>query len=228
MESGYLVIFNSDDESRALKPPSALIPGEELDSGMNQLCMAIRSWISDHNDGPMSSMSISIVGPVDGPVRIRKTPEEALAESKTQEERFYALGDAAMSRTDAGDDSIARAHADELLNLLPVYRDNWNYGNAIAKANIVLGRLALREGHFEEAERHLIEAGTSPGSPQMDSFGPNMRLAQDLLLACRTEAVLEYFELCSRFWDAEFSRLDEWREHVLAGRIPDFGANLSY
>ena len=73
-----------------------------------------------------------------------------------------------------------------------------------------------------------MKAGRSPGSPQMDSFGPNMTLAHELLLAGRTDAVLEYFALCSNFWDPKFSKLDEWSAHVRESRIPEFGANLLY
>jgi len=111
---------------------------------------------------------------------------------------------------------------------VPAYRDNWNFGNAVASVNIVLGRLALREGDVALAEHHLLEAGKSPGSPQMNSFGPNMSLAHDLLMAGQSRAVLEYFSLCQAFWSEEFSKLDQWAEDVTHGRIPDFGANLVY
>jgi len=58
---------------------------------------------------------------------------------------------------------------------------------------VILGRLALREGRIEDAKHHLIEAGRSPGSPQMDSFGPNVSLAKDLLERGEKEIVIEYF-----------------------------------
>jgi hypothetical protein len=34
--------------------------------------------------------------------------------------------------------------------------------------NVVLGRLALKAGDTESAKQHLLTAGHSPGSPQMD------------------------------------------------------------
>ena len=63
---------------------------------------------------------------------------------------------------------------------------------------------------------------------KMDSFGPNMSLAQDLLTKGERDVVLEYFELCRHFWKMENGRLTKWGQEVKAGRIPDFGANLVY
>lgn len=62
----------------------------------------------------------------------------------------------------------------------------------------------------------------------MDSFGPNMTLAKDLLEKGEKKVVLDYFELCRKFWEARFSKLDAWKSDVEAGRMPDFGANLDY
>ena len=67
----------------------------------------------------------------------------------------------------------------------------------------MLGRIAVREGHIKEADRYLLAAGKSPGSPQMDSFGPNMSLAKDLLEKGQRNTVLQYFALCHKFWKSE-------------------------
>jgi len=94
--------------------------------------------------------------------------------------------------------------------------------------NLVLGRIALRRGQIEEAKRRLLEAGESPGSPQMDSFGPNMSLAKDLLEKGERDTVLKYFGLCRKFWKMDYGQLKHWSNQVNAGEIPDFGANLVY
>src|SRR5207342_3430394 len=104
----------------------------------------------------------------------------------------------------------ARKAADELLKLLPSFPGDWNYGNAIQDSNLVLGRIAVREGRIDDAKKHLLAAGASPGSPQMDSFGPNMSLAKDLLQKGERDVVLEYFELCRRFWRMHRGQLDQW------------------
>ena len=90
----------------------------------------------------------------------------------------------------------------------------------------MLGRIAVRDGRIAEAKNYLLEAGKSPGSPQMNSFGPNMSLAKDLLEKGERDTVLQYFELCRKFWTMDYGKLDEWSQEVRAGKIPRFGANL--
>ncbi len=156
------------------------------------------------------------------------TAAETLAEARTDRDRFYALGDAAKESFVLGKIEDARKYARELLALLPKFPGNWNYGNAIQDANLVLGRIAVHEGQIDDAKQHLIKAGKSPGSPQMDSFGPNMSLAKDLLEKGEREVVLEYFELCRNFWQMDYGKLNQWTRDVKAGDIPNFGANLIY
>lgn len=154
---------------------------------------------------------------------------EALARADTIGQ-FYLLGDAAMEAVDEGDLMTAVDFATSLLNLAPTYADNWNYGNAIHKGHIVLGRVALRNNDLASAKSHLLLAGATPGSPQLDSFGPNMVLAKELLERNERQAVLEYFDACARFWDPQFSsrKIPQWKVEVSNGMIPNFGAHLMY
>jgi hypothetical protein len=103
-----------------------------------------------------------------------------------------------------------------------------NDGNAIHHANLILGRLAFREGDVERAKQYLIASGKSKGSPQLDSFGPNMSLAKELLEHGEQETVLRYFDLCRVFWNLHGDLLNQWTQEVRAGKIPEFGANLIY
>jgi len=163
------------------------------------------------------------------------TPEQRLdraanelAKAKTLQARFYALNDAAKESFVLGKTEDARKYAQELLALAAKFQGDWNYGNAIQDGNLVLGRIAVKEERLDEAKRDLTESGKSLGSPQMNSFGPNMSLAKDLLEKGQRDVVLEYFELCRKFWKMEGGRLDRWSKEVKAGTIPDFGANLVY
>ncbi len=151
-----------------------------------------------------------------------------LAAASTEQDRFYALDDAAKESFEVGKIGDAKNYATELLTLAPKFRGNWNYGNAIQDGNLVLGRIAVRDGKIEEAKNYLLEAGRSPGSPQMDSFGPNMSLAKDLLEKGERDTVLQYFELCRKFWAMDYGKLDKWSLEVKAGKMPYFGANLVY
>ncbi len=159
--------------------------------------------------------------------RLDKAKKE-LTQAKTESDRFYALGRAAKESVGLGKTDDARKWATELGGLIPKYVKDWNYGNAIQDSNLVLGRIDVIEGRIPEAKKHLIEAGKSPGSPQMNSFGPNMSLAKDLLEKGEREVVLEYFELCRKFWTLGSESLDKWTQNVKAELMPDFGGNLLY
>jgi len=104
----------------------------------------------------------------------------------------------------------------------------WNHGNRVHHGNLILGRIALAAGDIEEAKSRLILAGKTGGSPQLNSFGPNMQLAKELLERGETDAVLEYFDLCKKFWKSPHQKLEQWTEDVKAKRIPEFGGNLNY
>ncbi len=130
----------------------------------------------------------------------------------------------------AGDYDKAQSLAHEYLALAADHPNNWNHGNAIHLSNIILGRIALVQGDIQAAQEHLLMSGQINGSPQLNSFGPNMSLARDLLTIGRQEVVLTYLDLISRFWYKLFSffKVRKWRRVVKRGEIPDFGANLQY
>lgn len=117
---------------------------------------------------------------------------------------------------------------------------DWNYGNAIHDGNQFLGLIRLRQGDVEGAKAYLLAAGLSPGSPQLDSFGPNMMLARELLERGERLVVADYVDLIARFWTmdkpthAELPghsenmkdkkrRLQEWKDAIAEGRIPTDG-----
>ena len=144
-------------------------------------------------------------------------------------QRFYGLKAAAQAAFDAGDLNTAEGYATELLADAPSYPKDWNYGNAIFSGNMLLGRVALRrDKNVALARNFLIASGKTPGSPQLNSFGPNMSLAKDLLAAGERDAVLEFFGECGSFWKQQFSKLNQWTAMVKGGGDPDFGANLLY
>lgn len=142
--------------------------------------------------------------------------------------RLYSLGCVGMRKVETGALEKAKRCAEELLSLSGKLEADWDQGNAIHKGHVILGRVALREGDLERAGRHLLSAGQTPGSPQLDSFGPNMTLAKELLEAGKSQVVLEYFALCGTFWQMGSAKLAAWRKAVETGQVPKFGANLIY
>ena len=152
---------------------------------------------------------------------------EHLFNSQTGRKRLLLLGHLASDALWVKQWEKARSYANQLLADAPKHKGYWDYGNAIHKGNLVLGALALRSGDKQKAGEFLLAAGKTPGSPQLNSFGPNMSLAKALLQRRETKVVLQYFDLCAAFWVTR-PRLNKWTSEVKQGRIPDFGANLAY
>ncbi len=75
--------------------------------------------------------------------------------------------------------------------------------------NIFLGKIAFLSGDVEKAKEHMIKAGENSDSPNLD-HGPNATLAKALFDTGETEAVRDYFENCSRFWQYETLPVDKW------------------
>ena len=94
-----------------------------------------------------------------------------------------------------------------------------NYGNAVHEGNRILGHLALRAGDVEAAKAFLLKAGGTPGSPQLDSFGPPLTLAHDLLVRGEKDIVIRYLEMCSIFW-RQREGIERWIALIRAGETP--------
>ena len=143
--------------------------------------------------------------------------------------RFFKLSEVAAAAFDAGDYDQAETYANELLSDANLYRTNWNYGNAIFHGNMIVGRVALkRDNNLSQAESYLLAAGKTPGSPQLISFGPNMSLANDLLIAGERDTVLDFIDECSKFWKMDGGKLSEWKNTIKSGGTPNFAPNLGY
>jgi hypothetical protein len=154
--------------------------------------------------------------------------EKVLQGTTDQLKRFYLMTRLTPAALAAGETEKAKSYALILLQQAATLPNDWNYGNAIEVGNIVLGLIALKANDVTEAKRLLLESASSPGSPQMNSFGPNMLLAKELLAKGERAAVIEYFGFCAKFWKMDRGRLAEWKAVAMEGGIPDFGANLAY
>ena len=147
---------------------------------------------------------------------------EKLASAQCDDDAFVHLPRAAAAAFHLGQLADAKLFAQRALALAPNYPDNWNYGNAIHLGHTVLGLLALNEGDQTKAITELRESGTTPGSPQLKSFGPTMQLAKALLRNGQTDAVLEYLNECRVFWEMGGTWLDLWERKIREGQVPNF------
>ncbi|MDR3700114.1 MAG: tetratricopeptide repeat protein [Candidatus Sulfopaludibacter sp.] len=148
--------------------------------------------------------------------------EIGLSLAETGASRGSVLVELSQAYFNEGDFAKASGAASELLNQAGDNKSDWNYGNAIHIGNIVLGRIALKHGDTAEAANRLLAAGRTPGSPQLNSFGPNWTLAQDLLAAGDRVSVLSFLDSCRTFWTSGRTRLDSLSATIRSGGTPNF------
>ena len=155
--------------------------------------------------------------------RFPRSPQQVAADSEDQirdadaETRFYALPDLAKQELEAGAVDKAFSYATELLRTSNDRKDDWNYGNAVFTANTVLGRIALKQGSVAQARLYLLESGKTPGSPTLDSFGPDFTLARELLDKGERDAVIDFLISCKSFWKMGGEALDSMIAAVKSG-----------
>jgi predicted Ser/Thr protein kinase len=166
---------------------------------------------------PSGSMSVAEAAKSEPPAPKPSNPAPSLP---PKEVRFYALGKLSRDAFDRGDSEEAVKLAEEYLVLAAGFHKDWNYGNAIHNANELLGLVALEKGNVPAAKEYLLAAGKSPGSPQLDSFGPDLELAAALLAKGEKQAVLEYLAAIGKFWTMGKERLARFRKTIEAGATP--------
>ncbi len=157
--------------------------------------------------------------------------EPQLQQTTDPASRLFRLLYMAPAALSAGEAGKAATYAQELMALGEQLKSRPGngpgmYGDATHVGNMVLGRLALLAGDTAGAKEHLLAAGRVPGSPVLKSFGPNMLLAKELIERGERDAVLEYLDLCAKFWTDEGGRLGQWKEVLRQGGTPNFGPNL--
>jgi len=221
-------------DTRARIQPSRKVPGKDDFTTAGQACNQLDKAIST-SDPAKTQSAVAALRPLLARLGVPpSSPPEQLAalEEATRgasgEKLFYNLADLAKRALNAGDAEKASAYSNRLLEMAPQYPKDWNYGNAIYYGNFVLGRIAVQKGNLAQAGKYLLAAAGTPGSPQLDSFGPNMTLAKELLEKGQSGIVLQYMDLCKNFWKMDRGQLDQWSATVRGGSIPDFSGNLDY
>lgn len=157
-------------------------------------------------------------------IAVDRAPGELaqLAGAEGDAEAFTHLPSAAAAAFHLGQFGEAKQFAERALALAPAFQDNWNYGNAIHLGHAVLGLLALNEQDSVAAIGELHASGKTPGSPQLNSFGPTMQLAKAFLKLGHVEPVLAYIEQCRVFWEMGGTWLDLWERKIREGHVPNF------
>jgi len=153
---------------------------------------------------------------------------DSLPDEVRRDMHFTRLDDKAYAELKKGNYDLAVKYAKDLLKVARDFKDHWNYGNAIHHANTILGLVAIKHDNVEKAVAYLNKAGKTPGSPQLNSFGPSFCLAVELLLKNRNSDVLDYLSQIDKFWDFGYKKIPSWRRAIESNDIPDAWQRLNY
>lgn len=192
------------------------------------LIVAASSWAQE-SDSVIKMTAAQYIG----------VKEISLKHSTDLREQLRLLEPLAVAALAAGETEKAQNYARELLTVatkkLELSKskrtftgwDKMDYGFAIHFSNIVLGRVAFQSGDIDKAKEHLLAAGQVTGNPPtLVSFGPDMLLAKLLIEKGERETAIQYFDLCAKFWIGKDEKLEQWKNIVKKGKMPDFGYNL--
>ncbi|MBS1993686.1 MAG: hypothetical protein JSS83_24390 [Cyanobacteria bacterium SZAS LIN-3] len=155
--------------------------------------------------------------------------QKAIKNERGNSRKFHMMLDLAQLAYDAKQFKQAGETARKCLANNRTQERNWDYGNVIHDANSILGRIALHSGAIEVAKEHLREAGKSPGSPQLGSFGPSFELAAELYEIGEVDCVLDYLEDCKKFWKrgVRSGNLERGIDQIRQGVRPDFESRFA-
>jgi len=148
--------------------------------------------------------------------------ELALSLATGDFEALRARVEVARAAVAAEDFSRAREAATQALADAPRSKGIYVYGNALHWGHIVLGQVALAAGDVPGAVAELAMAGRTPGSPQLNSYGPDLELAAKLVQAGQRQAVTDYLRDCGKFWTDHDQVIGEWIAAIQHGDRPDF------
>lgn len=95
--------------------------------------------------------------------------------------------------------------------------EGWDY---LRDAHLMLGRIGLDRGNIDRAGHHLVEAARVPSTPVLESFGPDVTLADALLSGGHRALVLSYLSELVRHWHPGKDKVEAWIAAIEGSRTP--------
>lgn len=134
----------------------------------------------------------------------------------------------ALSTFESGDLETAKRHSEQLLNNFPPLPEAggnereqlWMAWDIYRSTHLLLGRIHLVMNDLDSAGLHLVQAGEAPTTPALESYGPDLSLARDLLTLGANGPVLKFLSALGTRWKAGKSRTETWEMDIRRGVVP--------
>ncbi len=125
-------------------------------------------------------------------------------------DRFHVLIGMPADAYRGGDLIAAKRLARQLLEAADDFPTDPAHGEAVHRANIVLGEVALHTGNTDRAESYLAAAAKVTAWPALAATGPDLSLAKELVAKGERSPVRDYLVACEPFWPGGRERLKRW------------------
>lgn len=150
--------------------------------------------------------------------------EQALAVASNRF-RLFDLPDVAEAAFAAGEFDRAQRYASEFLEGVATPKYSNEYGLGIHRCRILLGLLALNQGHVSAAKEYLLDACHIPADPLLLMREPDFTLAQRVLENGDYSAVIAYLDSCAIAWPDLAKRMHGWAAIIREGGVPNFSSS---
>jgi hypothetical protein len=137
--------------------------------------------------------------------------------SNREQRRFLYSNNELSARFDSKEQALFfiekyEKHTNALGKFFSISKDM----DMLHKTNIARAWLALKVGDKEEAVTFLLKAAQVSSTPVLGSFGPDKTLIRELYKQGEKEAVLEYLERVSAFWntDSALEYIELWQKMI--------------
>ncbi len=151
-----------------------------------------------------------------------------LCDSETETQKKVRVCTAVVSRySKMALKSIPAEGKSHALDLLQIYQSNPKddqYIFGLHDSHTTLGRIALKNGDLKTAKDELLKSIQVPSTPPLQTIGPKMTLAGELLAKGEKQAVLDYLEQAEKIWiyKSAKEKLTEWRKEISSGKMINF------
>jgi hypothetical protein len=177
------------------------------------------AFMADRKEGAeKSSLSVLALEQYEKAITLNKQERSR----QRDRDRSALLRGAAETAFDAEQLAKAKTYSTELLLEYGHDLTAYSYADAAHYGNIILGRIALREGDLAKAKEHLLIAGRTPKLAGRTFFIPDMTLVRELFAKNEKDTVLEYLQLCETIYESEHEVFQRWEQMIRKGQTPSF------
>jgi hypothetical protein len=191
------------EELSRMEPNNPRWPGR-----IGALCLALANKDSKHTKTML--------------IRAARATDVALQLTSDTFVRLGFLRQAAQVRFRLGEVKEAEMFGRQLLDGSDRCESDWECGNAWYYGHTILGLVAVHDNDPASAEKHLLASGMTIGSPQLNSFGPDLSLALTLLRAGKVAPVVTFLRECASFWHDNDGLIEQWISEINNGTLPDW------